>query len=253
MPNPFAKGWNYVKASLDKAVDDNADPEVLVHQAMNDARAQHKSVADQAAAVIGNARQLEISMGTTSRRIDEVQGQVRQTLQAADAARASGDEAKAATYDESAQSLAAELVRLEQELEQTRGLHQQATQAAEQAKQAVAQSEQRLRETLAQEDQLLLQAAQAEMQHRSAESMEQLTSTGGGNSPSFEEIRAKIEGRYTTALGRQELAEAGGAGAASAQLDAAALTRESEGKARLEQIRASMEGGSTPGDDRRIE
>ena len=33
MPNPFAKGWNYLKASLDKSVDDNADPKILVHQA----------------------------------------------------------------------------------------------------------------------------------------------------------------------------------------------------------------------------
>ncbi|MBB1022660.1 PspA/IM30 family protein [Dietzia sp. E1] len=253
MPNPFAKGWNYLKASLDKSVDDNADPKVLVHQAMNNARQQHKSVSDQAAAVIGNAKQLEIAMGTKARQLDEVQGQIRQTLQVAEQARAEGDTARAQQFDAQAEQLAGRLVALEQDLENTRQLHGQAVQAAEQAKQAVKESEHRLRETLAQEDQLLLQATQAEMQHRSTESMASLQGAGGGNSPTFDEIRAKIEGRYTTALGKQELAEATGA-PSTAQLDAAAFTRESEGKSKLEQIRASMglSSGSDAGADRQL-
>lgn len=248
MSNPFAKGWNYLKASLDKKVDDAADPKVLVHQAMQGARQQHQAVADQAAAVIGNAKQLEIAMGTKARQLDEVQGQIRQTLQLAENARTQGDTAKAAQLDAQAEQLAGRLVALESDLENTRQLHGQAVQAAEQAKQAVSESEQRLRETLAQEDQLLLQATQAEMQHRTVESMTSLEGAGGGNSPTFEEIRNKIESRYTTALGKQELAEATGATSA-AQLDAAALTRESEGRSKLEQIRASMglESGGAAG------
>lgn len=249
MPNPFSKGWNYLKASLDKKVDDNADPKILVHQAMNNAREQHKSVADQAAAVIGNAKQLEIAMGTKTRQLDEVQAQIRQTLQVAESARAEGDAARAQQMDAQAEQLASRLVTLEQDLENTRQLHGQATQAAEQAKQAVRESEQRLRETLAQEDQLLLQATQAEMQHRTVESSSALQGAGGGgNSPTFDEIRAKIEGRYTTALGKQELAEATGS-PSTAQLDAAAFTRESEGRSKLEQIRASMglESGGAAG------
>jgi hypothetical protein len=145
-------------------------------------------------------------------------------------------------------------VALESDLENTRQLHGQAVQAAEQAKQAVGESERRLRETLAQEDQLLLQATQAEMQHRTAESMTSMEGIGGGgNSPTFEEIRNKIENRYTTALGKQELAEATGATSA-AQLDAAALTRESEGRSKLEQIRASMgiESGGAAGAGRQL-
>ena len=251
MPNPFAKGWNYLKASLDKSVDDNADPKILVHQAMNHARDQHKSVSDQAAAVIGNAKQLEIAMGTKSRQLEEVQGQIRQTLQVAEQARAEGDTARAQQFDTQAEQLAGRLVALEQDLDHTKQLHGQAVQAAEQAKQAVKESEQRLRETLAQEDQLLLQATQAEMQHRTTESMTSLQGAGGGNSPTFDEIRAKIEGRYTTALGKQELAEATGA-TSTAQLDAAAFTRESEGKSKLEQIRASMGLDSGSDSDRQL-
>lgn len=254
MSNPFSKGWNYLKASLDKKVDDAADPKVLVHQAMQGARQQHQAVADQAAAVIGNAKQLEIAMGTKARQLDETQGQIRQTLQLADNARGAGDEAKATQLESQAEQLAGRLVALESDLENTRQLHGQAVQAAEQAKQAVGESERKLRETLAQEDQLLLQATQAEMQHRTTESLTSMEgSGGGGNSPTFEEIRNKIESRYTTALGKQELAEATGA-TSSAQLDAAALTRESEGRSKLEQIRASMglESGGAAGAERQL-
>lgn len=240
MPNPFAKGWNQLKASLDRTIDERADPKVLVHQAMTNAREQHKAVSDQAAAVIGNARQLEIQMGTTSRRIDEVQGQVRQALQLAESKRADGDDAGATRIEQQAESLAAQLVGLEQDLENTRGLHGQAVQAAEDAKRAVAESEQRLKETLAQEDKLLLQAEQAEMQQRTVGAMEGMSGPGGGNSPTFDEVRDKIEKRYTTALGRQELAEAQGAGTGSAAYEAAELTREAEGRARLDRIRQSM-------------
>ena len=171
MSNPFSKGCNYLKASLDKKVDDAADPKVLVHQAMQGARQQHQAVADQAAAVIGNAKQLEIAMGTKARQLDETQGQIRQTLQLADNARGAGDEAKATQLESQAEQLAGRLVALESDLENTRQLHGQAVQAAEQAKQAVGESERKLRETLAQEDQLLLQATQAEMQHRTTESL----------------------------------------------------------------------------------
>lgn len=254
MSNPFSKGWNYLKASLDKKVDDAADPKVLVHQAMQGARQQHQAVADQAAAVIGNAKQLEIAMGTKARQLDETQGQIRQTLQLADNARGAGDEAKATQLESQAEQLAGRLVALESDLENTRQLHGQAVQAAEQAKQAVGESERKLRETLAQEDQLLLQATQAEMQHRTTESLTSMEGIGGGgNSPTFEEIRNKIESRYTTALGKQELAEATGA-TSSAQLDAAALTRESEGRSKLEQIRASMglEAGGAAGAERQL-
>src|SRR5699024_8786836 len=171
----------------------------------------------------------------------------------AESARAEGDAEKAARFETQAEQLANQLVTVEQDLENTRQLHGQAVQAAEQAKQAVKESEQRLRETLAQEDQLLLQATQAEMQHKTTESMTSLQGAGGGNSPTFDEIRAKIEGRYTTALGKQELAEATGA-TSTAQLDAAAFTRESEGKSKLEQIRASMglDSGSDSGADRQL-
>ena len=243
MSNPFSKGWNYLKASLDKSIEDNADPKVQVRQAMEQARAQHRQIADQAAAVIGNAKRTEESITTKERDLDKLQGQVRQAVQLADDARANGDLDKASEWERNAEQLAAQLVNSEQDLENTRTLSEQANVDAESAKQAVRESEARLQETLAQEDQLLLQAQQAQMAEQQQTSVNSITGeVSTGSNPTFDQIRDKIEGRYNNAVGHAELAEAS-SGQSAALADARALQREGEGKARLEQIRAEL-GGS---------
>lgn len=246
MPNPFVKGWNYLKASFDKSIDDNADPKVLVHQAMQAARQQHAQIEKQAAAVIGSAKRTEESLPVKEKELEKLQGQVRQAVQMADDARAAGDTAKAGQWETTAERLAAQLVSAEQDLEQTRSLAEQGRINAEQAKQAVADSERRLRETLAQEDQLLLQAQQAKMSEQQQTSINAISGEASlGNTPTFEQIRAKIENRYNTALGEAELAEAN-AGTSQALADARALERETAGRDKLAQIRADMGvGGGT--------
>ena len=62
MANPFSKGWKYLAASLDRAIDENADPKVQIQQAIDAAKSQHQAILDQAAAVLGNKRQLEMKL-----------------------------------------------------------------------------------------------------------------------------------------------------------------------------------------------
>jgi hypothetical protein len=62
-----------------------------------------------------------------------------------------------------------------------------------------------------------------------------------GNTPSLEEVRDKIEKRYTTALGSAELAQNSVQGR---MMEVQASTTEMAGKSRLDQIRASMGGGA---------
>ena len=59
--------------------------------------------------------------------------------------------------------------------------------------------------------------------------------------PTFEHVRDKIEGRYTTALGSTELTEESQAGRAVAQQEA---DRDAAARERLEQIRRSVRGES---------
>src|SRR5438552_2386334 len=70
MANPFVKGWRYLMALFGAKIDEYADPKVQIQQAIEDAQRQHQALVQQAAAVIGNQRQLEMKL---SRTMDEVQ------------------------------------------------------------------------------------------------------------------------------------------------------------------------------------
>src|SRR5699024_1038849 len=69
----------------------------------------------------------------------------------------------------------------------------------------------RLREQLAQVDQLMAQADQATMQEMNAEALSSMDDlTPDGSTPTLDSVRAKIEKRYSNALGAQELYHASG-------------------------------------------
>ena len=101
-----------------------------------------------------------------------------------------------------------------------------------------------LQNKLAERTKLLSQLEQAKMQEQVSKSLNQMSELAApGNTPSLEEIRDKIEKRYTTALGSAELAQNSVQGR---MMEVQASTTEMAGKSRLDQIRASMSGGSAP-------
>ncbi len=80
------------------------------------------------------------------------------------------------------------------------------------------------------------------MQEQVSKSLNQMSELAApGNTPSLEEVRDKIEKRYTTALGSAELASNSVQGR---MMEVQASTTEMAGQSRLDQIRASMAGGS---------
>src|SRR5436305_3687054 len=137
MPNPFVKGWRYLMALFGAKIDEYADPKIQIQQAIEDAQRQHQALTQQAAAVIGNQRQLEMKLSRQMGEVEKLQGSARQALVLADQARAQGDAAKATEYEQTAQVFATQLVAAEQSMEDLKGLHDGALQAAEQAKKAV--------------------------------------------------------------------------------------------------------------------
>ena len=58
----FRRLWKYLGASANKKLDDKADPRVQIEQAVEDAQKRHQQLTQQAAAVIGNQRQIEMKM-----------------------------------------------------------------------------------------------------------------------------------------------------------------------------------------------
>src|SRR6185312_15367540 len=126
--------------------------------------------------------------------------------------------------------------------EDLKTLHDQALQAAGQAKKAVEQNAMVLQQKIAERTKLLSQLEQAKMQEQVSASLRSMSEVAApGNTPSLDEVRDKIERRYTTALGQAELAQNSVQGR---MLEVEQSTRDFAGKSRLDQIRASMGGGA---------
>ncbi|MDO4686017.1 MAG: PspA/IM30 family protein [Corynebacterium sp.] len=245
MANPFVKAWKYLMALFDSKIEENADPKVQIQQAIEDAQRQHQELSQQAAAVIGNQRQLEMQLNRRLAEIEKLQGNTRQALQLADKARAAGDHAKATEYENAAEAFAAQLVTAEQSVEDTKQLHDQALQQASQAKKAVERNSMALQQKVAERTKLLSQLEQAKMQEKVSESLKSMNSiTASGSSPNLDQVREKIERRYANALGQAELAQSSVQGR-MAEIEQAGV--QLAGHSRLEQIRAQMANELTPG------
>ena len=237
MANPFTKAWKYLMALFDSKIEENADPKIQIEQAIQEAQRQHQALSQQAAAVIGNQRQLEMKLNRQLAEVEKLQDNTRQALKLADDAQSNGDAAKAAEYTNAAEAFAAQLVTAEQSVEDLKGLHDQSLQQANQAKQAVERNSMQLQQKVAERTKLLSQLEQAKMQEKVAESLQAMNQSVSGSSPNLDQVREKIEGRYARALGQAELAQnsvqgrMAGINQASTQL---------AGHSRLEQIRSEM-------------
>ena len=250
MANPFSKLWNYLMALFDNKIEENADPKIQIEQAIGEAQRQHQELSQQAAAVIGNQRQLEMQLNRRLADVEKLQANTKQALQLADKSRAQGDNAKATEYENAAEAFAAQLVTAEQGVEDTKALHDQALQQAEQAKQAVERNSMKLQQQVAERSKLLSQLEQAKMQEKVAESLQSMNSITAGSSPNLEQVREKIERRYSKALGQAELAQNSVEGR-MAEVEQAGI--QMAGHSRLEQIRAEMGGELESGKQQAIE
>ena len=244
MANPFVKAWKYFMALFDSKIDEHADPKVQIQQAIEEAQRQHQELSQQAAAVIGNQRQLEMQLNRRLADIEKLQANTRQAIQLADKARASGDIQKATEYENAAEAFAAQLVTAEQSVEDTKKLHDQALQQASAAKKAVERNSMALQQKVAERTKLLSQLEQAKMQEKVAESIQSMNSITARDTPNLDQVREKIERRYANALGSAELAENTVQGR-MAEIEQAGV--QMAGHSRLEQIRAQMAGELSPG------
>ena len=241
-PNPVVRGWKYMSAWFGTKIDEKADPKVQIEQAIQEAQRQHHALTQQAAAVIGNQRQLEMQLNRQLGTVESLQAQIRQALVLADKARSDGDTAKAEQFEQTAQALANQLVSAESSVEDLKSLHDQALQAAGQARESVKTNAAILQQRLAERSKLLSQLEQAKMQESVASSLQQMSDTAAPtNVPTLDEVRDKIERRYAVALGQAELAKDS---TGSRMLEVERATVDMKGAARLDEIRAAMKSGS---------
>jgi len=241
MANPFTKAWKYLMALFDSKIEENADPKVQIEQAIQEAQNQHRALSQQAAAVIGNQRQIEMKLNRQLAEVEKLQANTKQALTLADQARAGGDIQKATEYENAAEAFAAQLVTAEQSVEDLKTLHDQSLQQAAQAKKAVERNAMQLQQKAAERTKLLSQLEQAKMQEKVAESLQTMDQVAGGDTPNLDQVREKIERRYANALGQAELAQNSVQGR-MAEVQQAGV--QMAGHSRLEQLRAEMSKSS---------
>ncbi len=228
-----------------------ADPKVQLEQALIEAQEQHRRLTEQAANVIANQKQAELRLNRSLQELEKVSGSARQAVMMADEAAKRGDAAKAAEYTRAAESFAQRLISVEKEVEELKTLSLAAAQASDQAKGAVSQNSMALQKKLAERQKLLSQLDQAKMQEQMNTAMASLSQTIGQDVPSLEEVRDKIEQRYSKALGHAELQ---GQSVETRMLEVEHAQMDSEAQARLSEIRsqlglgapAAAEGTPTP-------
>jgi phage shock protein A len=235
--------FRYSNAYANKKFDELADPAIQIQQAIEDAKVQHQALTQQAAVVLGNRHQLEMRLARQLGELDQLQNSARQSLILMDQARAAGDTKKAAEYEQAAQSFAGQLVAGESSVEDLKALHAQALQASEQAKQAVADNQFRLRQSLAERAKLMTQLETAKMQEQMNKALTSMSELAPqGDTPTLAEVRDKIESRYATALGQNELVSGG---SEARMIEVRKATMDAAATSRLDAIRATISGADT--------
>jgi phage shock protein A len=229
--------WKYTTAKLTGRFDERADPKVQLEQAIREAHEQHRRLKEQAANVIAGQKQTEMRLNRAMEELEKLSNNARQAVLMADEAGKAGDEAKMAEYTNAAEAFANRLVALEQEVEDLKQLHYQASQASDQAKNAVKQNAQLLQKRLAEKQQLVGQLDQAKMQEQMNSAMASLSETVGEDVPTFEEVRTKIEGQYAKAKGMSELTETS---VESRMIEIENAAMNFEAKSRLEEIKSQL-------------
>ena len=246
MANPFVKAWKYLMAKLDLTVEENADPKVQIEQAIAEAKRQHQELSQQAAAVVGNQRQLEMKMNRQLADVEKIKNNVRQALLMAEDARKKGDKDKAGEYENAANAFSAQLVTAETAVTDLKSLYAQSSGASDAARAAVERNARVLQQQLAERTKLLNQLDQAKMQEKVVQTMQQLNAFEADNVvPNLERVREKIESRYAQAMGQTELANGG---MANRMMEIEDNSSEMITNNRLEEIRAQMmAAGELPG------
>ena len=237
MIKAIRRWWRYLGTKLGMQLEEAADPKVQLEQAIAEAREQHRLLTEQAANVIANQAQLQVRLDRTIEEYGKVNASARQAVLLADTAGRAGDTAKAAALTQAAESFVNRGIALEVDIETLKRSLLDATTASERARQAVTTSSTALRKKLAEREALLSRLDQARMQEQMNAAMTQLTATVGGDSPTLDEVRTKIDRRLAAA---QAMTEVGGAGVDMAMLEVEQAQRQAETDSRLAGLRAEL-------------
>src|SRR5437868_10398823 len=105
----LVRGWRYLGAAVGDALDRISDPRLQVQMALEEARRRHQLLTEQAAAVLGNERELEIKVGRAMAEVERLRTAAGRALMLAERAYREGDGKKAGGHEETAGLFAVQL------------------------------------------------------------------------------------------------------------------------------------------------
>jgi phage shock protein A len=238
MTSLFARGWRYVGALLSSALDQVADPRVQVQMALDEARRQHQLLTEQAAAVLGNERELEIKVGRAMAEVERIRSATGRALMLADRAARAGDESAARSHEETATLFAVQLAGAESMAAELADARDRSAGAAAAARRAVDGSAHLLHARLTEGSRLNTEIEAARMQERMANTLTALDAMApSGSIPTLDQIRARVDRRVSIAAAKSELAGSG-TGARMLEIERAGL--EETGRQKLLEIRQAL-------------
>ncbi|MDP9275078.1 MAG: PspA/IM30 family protein [Chloroflexota bacterium] len=234
----ITRTWHYAVAFLSGTLDTLADPRVQIEQAIEDAKRQHAALSDQAAAVIGNQRELQLKLARTVTNLERLRASASQALVLAEDARTKGDTEKAGAHERTARLFAMQLATVESSAADLHELHERAAAAAKAAKGAVEHNAYLVQRQLAERSKLLTELEAAKMQERVATALQRIgTFAPATDVPSLQEIRDRIDRRIARASGRYEIASEG---VEARVLDVEHALANARGDELLEEIRQNV-------------
>ncbi|HVD51311.1 MAG TPA: PspA/IM30 family protein [Candidatus Udaeobacter sp.] len=244
----IVRTWHYAVAFLSGTLDALADPRVQIEQAIEDAKRQHAALSDQAAAVIGNQREVQLKLTRTITELERLRASASQALLLAEDARTKGDAEKAAAHERTARLFAMQLATVESSAADLHELHERAAAAAKAAKGAVEHNAYLVQRQLAERSKLLTELEAAKMQERVAKALQRIgTFAPATEVPSLQEIRDRIDRRIAQAAGKYEIANEG---VEARILDVEHALADARGDEILEELRQKVLPNSKQGDGR---
>jgi phage shock protein A len=233
------RAWRYFVAMVEGKLEEAADPRIQIEQAIEEAKRQHALLTQQAAAVVGNERELDIRLSRTFEDIDRLKASIEHAIRMEDRARREGDEKKATHFAAAAEAMAGRLASVEGSAGQLNEIRVKASGASLAARAAVEQNARTLRQRLAERSTLLTQLEAVRMQERLNAALGSVGELApAGNVPTLESVRAKLDRRTGTALGAAEIASSSVDGRV---IDVETSMIEQQGLRRLEEIRRSLD------------
>ena len=223
---------------MGSALDQVADPRLQVQMALEEARRQHQLLTEQAAAVLGNERELEIKVGRAMAEVERVRTATGRALMLADRASRNGDVRAAGGHEETASLFAVQLAGAESAAAELADARDRSAGAAAAARRAVDHSAHLLHARLTEGARLTTEIEAARMQERMADTLAALDAMApSGSVPTLDQIRARVDRRVSIAAARSELSGSR-TGARMLEIERAGL--EESGRQKLLEIRQAL-------------